>query len=242
MLLIVLSLLAFYKKRSQFQQFLSHTSTMSVSRYFRLMALATTELLCTTPFASYSIYLNLTTTPVNRWISWSDTHFNFSRVEQVPATLWRLSHQTVISFELSRWMLVVCGLVFFGFFGFAEEARRNYCLAALAMARKFGLSRWLAERQAKKQYVRVAQIFILCIYDSNFRSTSSPYSIRIPGSSGVLPVFVQRPPISSPTNTKRGSLDTVATLGTEKHSSTTTFSASSPMKTETYDECYGHAH
>lgn len=31
-----------------------------------------------------------------------------------------------IPLELSRWLLVVCALVFFSFFGFAEEARKNY--------------------------------------------------------------------------------------------------------------------
>ena len=99
------------------------------------MALATIELLCTTPFAAYSIYLNATTEPIQPYISWSDTHFNYSRVDQFPATLWRLNHQLVVSLELSRWLVVACSFVFFLFFGFADEARRHY-RAAFAAALK----------------------------------------------------------------------------------------------------------
>lgn len=100
-----------------------------MNRYFRLMALATADLLCTTPFGAYSIYLNLTAEPLSPYRGWADLHFGYSRVDQIPATLWRLNHKTVISVELSRWMLVVCALMFFLFFGFAEEARRNYKMA-----------------------------------------------------------------------------------------------------------------
>src|ERR1700677_2578535 len=43
---IVLTLRAFMKRRAQFSQFLSSSTSLSINRYFRLMALATTELLC----------------------------------------------------------------------------------------------------------------------------------------------------------------------------------------------------
>lgn len=127
----VLTLRAFYKRHAQFSDLLASNASLTIHRYFRLMALACTDLLCTVPFAAFSIYLNLTAQPLAPYRGWADLHFNYSRVEQIPATIWHLNKKTVISIELSRWMLVVCGFVFFMFFGFAEEARRNYRMASV---------------------------------------------------------------------------------------------------------------
>lgn len=104
------------------------------------MALASTELLCTIPISSYGLYLNLTAAPMNKWISWSDTHFNYSKIGQFPSALWRVDHTTAVAFELSRWSAVFCAFVFFGFFGFAGEARKNYRLAFQTIIRILGIS------------------------------------------------------------------------------------------------------
>ncbi|KAI0341208.1 STE3-domain-containing protein [Trametopsis cervina] len=122
----ILTLRAFFKRRVQFNQFLSRNNSLTANRYFRLMGLATTELLCTTPIAAYGMWLNIQNSPISPWISWADTHFNYSQVDQYPALLWRASRNTVISFEMTRWSPVFCGIVFFAFFGFAGEARRHY--------------------------------------------------------------------------------------------------------------------
>lgn len=127
---------------------------MTVNRYFRLMALATTELFCTTPFAAYSVYLNLSTEPLNPYRGWADTHFNFSKVLQFPAVQWRLNHLLVISLELSRWLAVICAIVFFLFFGFAEEARRHYRLFFQVLLKRTGISR-ISRLWSKKQYVNI---------------------------------------------------------------------------------------
>ncbi|THH15868.1 hypothetical protein EW146_g4686 [Bondarzewia mesenterica] len=130
----------FWKRRQQFNDVLSSSRNLNQSRYFRLMALAGIELLGTIPISSYSIYLNVTTNQVQRWISWEDTHSNFSRVRQIPAVLWRLSHQEMVSVELSRWLLVLCAFIFFTFFGFADEARKHYRLAYTSVASRLGHS------------------------------------------------------------------------------------------------------
>ena len=90
------------------------------------MGLALTDLVLTVPFGIYEIYSNVAAGPLQPWISWDDTHFNFSHVEQFPAVIWRAQPTLNIPLELSRWLVVVCALVFFAFFGFAEEARKNY--------------------------------------------------------------------------------------------------------------------
>ncbi|TFK65312.1 fungal pheromone STE3G-protein-coupled receptor [Pluteus cervinus] len=121
-----LALWEFNKRRLQFSQFLNANSALTVSRYFRLMALAMVEMMCTTPLAIFVIWLNATTTPIEPWVSWADTHFDYERVEQIPSIIWRGNHLMVISFELTRWAAPFCAITFFCFFGFAQEARRNY--------------------------------------------------------------------------------------------------------------------
>lgn len=135
----VLSLRCFVRRRLEFNQFLSSNKSLTVSRYFRLMALATTEICCTTPLAVFTIYLNLTATPVGPWRSWSDTHFAFSRVEEYPALLWRANFLTVLSMEFSRWLNPWCSFIFFAFFGFAEEARKHYRAAFWSLLKPVGL-------------------------------------------------------------------------------------------------------
>lgn len=114
------------------------------------MALAAVELFFTIPITSYGIYLNVSAAPLNPWISWANVHYGYSKVDQYPAILWRSDYNTVVAFGLSTWSAPFCALVFFGFFGFAEEARRNYAkvLAPLyrfahALKDKLGLRRYV---------------------------------------------------------------------------------------------------
>ena len=100
--------------------------TLTAYRYMRLMALAAVEILFTIPIATYGMVLNITVYPIQPWISWSDTHFDYSQVNLYPAVLWRMSRVSVISIELSRALPLLCAFVFFAFFGFANEAKRNY--------------------------------------------------------------------------------------------------------------------
>ncbi|KIM42063.1 hypothetical protein M413DRAFT_143772 [Hebeloma cylindrosporum] len=125
----ILSLRAFAKRRADFSQFLSSNTTLTVGRYFRLMALAMTEICATTPLSIFMIWLNATTTPVGPWRSWEDTHFAYSRVEQIPGIFWRSNRLLVIAIEFSRWMTPISSLLFFAFFGFAHESKKNYRLA-----------------------------------------------------------------------------------------------------------------
>lgn len=121
-----LSLHAFYQRRAQFSQFLSSNTTLTASRYFRLMALSTTEICCTIPLASYLIWANSAATPVEPWISWENTHYDFSRVGQYPSVVWTQDYLYMVAVQLTRWLVIACAFVCFAFFGFAAEARKNY--------------------------------------------------------------------------------------------------------------------
>ncbi|KAI1790857.1 GPCR fungal pheromone mating factor, partial [Ganoderma leucocontextum] len=122
----VLTLINFIRRRAQFNTYLTSNTSLTPNRYFRLMAIASFEILFTIPISAYGLYLNLAAGPMNPWISWEDTHFNYSKVDQFPAVLWRMDKNAVISFELSRWLAPFCAFVFFAFFGFAQEARFHY--------------------------------------------------------------------------------------------------------------------
>lgn len=104
------------------------------------MGLAGVEILCTVPLASYSIYLNATVEPVIPYQSWAFAHAHFATIVQVPAVVWQASPLSIASTELTRWFTIFCALVFFAFFGFADEARKNYRLAYVSVAKRAGLS------------------------------------------------------------------------------------------------------
>lgn len=107
-----------------------------MSRYLRLMALAMTDLALTVPFGIYEVVSNAVS-GVKPWTSWADTHFHFSRVDQFPAPIWRADHGAEVALELDRWIVPFCAFVFFAYFGFAEEARRNYGVAWNTIASPF---------------------------------------------------------------------------------------------------------
>ncbi|KAL1730150.1 pheromone B alpha 2 receptor [Schizophyllum commune] len=134
-----LALIQFNRHRLQFTQFLHSNSTLSVSRYLRLMALAMTEMMCTTPMGVFVIILNAKATPVSPYVSWAVTHYGYGRIDQVPAIIWRSNRLLVASYELTRWSSPAIALIFFFYFGFAQEARRNYAAAWGWVRRVVGL-------------------------------------------------------------------------------------------------------
>ncbi|KAJ6543082.1 pheromone A receptor-domain-containing protein [Mycena capillaripes] len=136
----ILTIRTFMKRRAQFNQFLSSNTALTANRYFRLMALATLELVLNTPISSYGLYLNVTQSPIAPWVSWENTHFDFGTIDVWPSFIWRGNHQTVVAVELSRWAQIFCAFVFFAFFGFAAEARKHYRGAFWAVGKRLGFT------------------------------------------------------------------------------------------------------
>lgn len=134
-IIVGLSLHAFYRRRAQFSQFLLSNTTLSASRYFRLMALSMTELCCTLPLSCFLIWINSAATPVSPWISWENTHYGFSRVGQYPSVVWTQDYLFVVAVQMTRWATIACAIIFFAFFGFASEARKNYQIAFWTIAK-----------------------------------------------------------------------------------------------------------
>ncbi|KAJ7874131.1 pheromone A receptor-domain-containing protein [Mycena leptocephala] len=125
---VVLSIKSFYRSCSQFQLLLSTSAhaNLNLNRYVRLIALASTDLLLAVPLASFVLYSNVAVIGLNPWVSWVDTQSNFSRVVQVPGIHWRADPYNAASVETLRWATVACALLFFAYFGFADEVIKNY--------------------------------------------------------------------------------------------------------------------
>ncbi|TCD62967.1 a-factor receptor [Steccherinum ochraceum] len=186
-----LTLRAFWQRRAQFSEFLASKTSLRPNRYFRLMALATGDLLFTMPIALYGAILNATDSTIFPWISWADTHADYWKVNQVPALLWRSSHVSVVALEMTRWAPVICSLIFFAFFGFAEEARRHYADAIRSVLRRLGLSGLrrpsLFSRHTLPTFVRIEKPPVY---------SAGPYSAISPASSKV-PILSSSPTASS---------------------------------------------
>ncbi|KAF8891686.1 STE3-like pheromone receptor, partial [Infundibulicybe gibba] len=122
----ILALIALKQRHHEFKSMVSQSSSQLTSgRYFRLMAIAGLDILCTVPLNVYTIYANLRGN-VAPWISWEDTHSGFSRVDQFPSVIWRSDPALELSVEFNRWMLVAMGIIFFLFFGITGEAVKHY--------------------------------------------------------------------------------------------------------------------
>ncbi|KAJ7643171.1 pheromone B alpha 1 receptor [Mycena polygramma] len=134
----VLSIRSFYRSRAQFKELLSSNNNLNLNRYVRLMALASTDLLFTIPLSIWVMWVNVAVVGLSPWVSWADTHSNFSRVVQIPGVFWRSDVYTVASLETTRWATVACALLFFGYFGFADEAIKNYRHYFFTVAKRVG--------------------------------------------------------------------------------------------------------
>ncbi|TFK32928.1 pheromone A receptor-domain-containing protein [Crucibulum laeve] len=133
-----LTLRAFCHHRLQLNQLVSSKSSLTMSLYLRLMILVMIGMVFTVPSGIFFIYAGNKGVGVVPWISWEETHYNFAHVSLNPAIFWRIDPALRTTVELTRWLPIFCACLFFGLFGFASEARKNYALAFFAVAKFCG--------------------------------------------------------------------------------------------------------
>jgi pheromone a factor receptor len=128
------------RRRKEFRDLVTANSNLTSSHYWRLVALASVDFCFTIPLAICGVVMdaNLGVSP---WVSWADTHWGYSRVFQFPRVILYRSPVAIGLFEIARWNTVLCAFVFFGFFGFANEAMENYRLLASTVAKRLGRKR-----------------------------------------------------------------------------------------------------
>jgi pheromone a factor receptor len=105
------------------------------------MLLAITDILCTIPLGTYVMFNANAGQPLRPWISWADTHFDFWRIVIVPAIFWRSNPKITVALELTRWLPVFSGFVFFALFGFASEAKKHYSIGFWWLAKRLNFKK-----------------------------------------------------------------------------------------------------
>ena len=85
--------------------------------------MALTEMVWGTVFTSYNLYNNVYP-GLRPWTNWADVHSNFSRVDLyvtvgIPPAFLR-------TLMLFWWTMPASSIIFFVFFGFGEEAKKEY--------------------------------------------------------------------------------------------------------------------
>lgn len=131
-----LTIRAFLTRRKQFRDLITSNSNLTYSRYWRLVALASIDFCFTIPLATWGFVGPMLWSEVRPWVSWADTHWGYSRVFQFPKVL--IPSVVAVSLETTRWAAVLCAFVFFAFFGFADEARKNYRALATTVSKRLG--------------------------------------------------------------------------------------------------------
>jgi len=157
-LVTVTTIYTFYKRHRQFKEIMTSNPGLNRSRYFRLMAISAVEICGTVPLATFYIVINAKSGVVP-WKSWADTHSNYSTVNQIAGFIWKNDPTTAKELELFRWSLIVCSFVFFGLFGFADEARQHYRRVYTTLASRIGYSTFTLQGSSNACVVLLSIMF-----------------------------------------------------------------------------------
>jgi pheromone a factor receptor len=119
-----LALHNFIRRRLTFALHLQQSnSAMTTNRYLRLIAMALTEMIWGTSLTAFNLFSNVSI-GLRPWKSWANVHSNFLRVGLFPISV--LPPQFVTTMMILWWSIPASGLIFFAFFGFGEEALKEY--------------------------------------------------------------------------------------------------------------------
>lgn len=156
-----LTIKAFLQRRKQLSELMAGNSDLNFNRYFRLMALAVVNMLFMVPLGIYTMIVNTTESPIYIWRGLSDLHFDFSAVDQYPAIIWRANPLAQASMLFSEWSFIGCALLFYAFFGFGDEALRNYRKVYDAAVKRLGIrpGAWQRLPESLKWRTRHADTF-----------------------------------------------------------------------------------
>nr|AAF01419.1 Rcb2.42 [Coprinopsis cinerea] len=114
----------FFRRRLTFARHLQNSnSAITPARYFRLMAMAITQMLWGGIVLSVNAWITFRT-GLLPYTSWEDVHWGFSRVGQFPLIF--LPRSMIPSLFFNWWSVPVSALIFFIFFGFGQEAVNDY--------------------------------------------------------------------------------------------------------------------
>ncbi|KAH9919595.1 GPCR fungal pheromone mating factor [Fomitopsis serialis] len=160
----------FFRRRATFAKHLqSNSSALTPSRYFRLMAMALVEMfwgLLITALNTWFSYRD----GLRPWISWSNTHSDFSRIGQFPTVT--IPQQTLVMAYFLWWAVPVSAYLFFIFFAFGQDTAQSY-IACWEWIRRF-LPRWMRPRPSNDKVKVLASLPVFRYAQSSH--TASDYS------------------------------------------------------------------
>ncbi|KZT69400.1 STE3-domain-containing protein [Daedalea quercina L-15889] len=114
----------FFRRRATFAKHLQgNASALTPSRYLRLMAMAVIEMfwgLLVTAINTWFSYRD----GLRPWISWANTHSDFSRIGQYPLIL--IPRSTLVEAYFLWWAVPVSAYLFFVFFAFGRDTMQCY--------------------------------------------------------------------------------------------------------------------
>jgi hypothetical protein len=114
----------YFRRRFTFDLHLHQTnSSMTTNRYIRLIAMALVEMILGTSFTAFNLSSNVSV-GLRPWISWENVHSNFSRVGLFPTSV-LLPHR-ITNMMIIWWTVPASSIIFFAFFGFEDEALKEY--------------------------------------------------------------------------------------------------------------------
>nr|UWI70531.1 pheromone receptor B1 [Pleurotus eryngii] len=237
-----LALHHFIRRRITFAAHLQNSnSALTPNRYLRLIAMAITEIIWGTSFTTLNLWNNVLG-GLRPYTNWADVHSGFSRVALFPAIL---LPPRFISMMMLLWTTMpVSAFIFFVFFGFGEEAKKEYT-KLWAWIRGNILRRKDSE---KAKMIPLSgsnhQKFLKPLRLSTLGSTPRPmYSLNAPnanpstrscsstfprsiGSTESLPACIQISPTSSPSHSPSSSYENLTIMTSDSHYATAPFSGS----------------
>ncbi|OAX34692.1 fungal pheromone STE3G-protein-coupled receptor [Rhizopogon vinicolor AM-OR11-026] len=114
----------FICRRMSFAAHLQNSnSALTTQRYLRLMAMAVTEITWGTALTAFNFYNNIES-GLRPWISWQNVHSDWLRVDLFAFI--ELPPAFIRNMFLVWWAMPASAYIFFFFFGFGEEARKEY--------------------------------------------------------------------------------------------------------------------
>jgi pheromone a factor receptor len=132
-----------------------------MSRYFRLMALAVTEIFFRLPLTVFVTVSTFSASHIRPWISWADTHQYSSQVRVLPYEVFSAQPASKDLFNLGQWATVGDAFLFFMFFGLSSEARQDYEWIFRRIVTSLGIKPPISKRQDFVQYVCLTPCWVV---------------------------------------------------------------------------------
>jgi hypothetical protein len=186
----VLTIRLFLARRKEFDAVLaSGSSNVNKDKYLRLLCLAAQSVVVHLPLSLWVICVNSTAYTVYPWISWEDTHSNYGRIAYFNRFLVSQSPDVAIQASVTWWSVALCGFNYFLFFGFGEEAMKNYKGFIGLLLKPFGI-----KYPTKKKRTTVKRSW----FDILLGRPGKPTNLSSSAPTSSMPQFNSKPSTSRP--------------------------------------------